>query len=187
MSSNTSNTNDYATLPDPEETTASQYYLLQTLDNGIQRVPLPHPAHDLARRPTQRRRRHQIQVHRVPTNMQTTRVRRVRNRQQNRALDAMQAEFQRKMMEQAQMMQENLERYGTSHPKEMILKAGSDDLSALLRSIKPHQLQAMDEFAVALMEADEDVPAYTADVFNSLMGRDTMMPLKVHTFEIVIR
>lgn len=45
----------------------------------------------------------------------------------------------------------------------------------------------MHETAVALKKENEDVPAHAAQLFNTLLGRDIMMPLEARTFEIALR
>lgn len=60
-------------------------------------------------------------------------------------------------------------------------------LGDILRASKPDQLQAMYELAVDLAKANEDVPAHTAGLFNTLMGKDVNTPLVARNFEIAIR
>lgn len=60
-------------------------------------------------------------------------------------------------------------------------------LGDILRGCKADQLQAMYELAVDLAKANEDVPAHTAGLFNTLMGKDVNTPLVARTFEIAIR
>lgn len=118
MSSNAPTTTYYAPLPNPQTTNPIQYYLLQTLGEGTRRrAPVPHPAQDLT--PRANRRRHA----RNATAAQNTILRRARNLQRRcNTLGRKETELQRRLREEGARMHESLDRYGTSHPKELILE-----------------------------------------------------------------
>ncbi|KAK7748732.1 hypothetical protein SLS53_000755 [Cytospora paraplurivora] len=183
MSSNTPTTSYYAPLPNPQTTNPTQYYLLQTLGEGTRRrAPVPHPAQDLT--PRAHRRRHA----RYPTATQNGILRRARNLQRRcNTVGRKETELQRKLREEAKKMHENLDRYGTSHPKELILESDVSFVADVLRDITPEHVNALYEFAVGLEKAGEEVPRHIVMLFNTIMGRDLMMPLVVRTFEIAIR
>lgn len=57
----------------------------------------------------------------------------------------------------------------------------------VLRDVTPEHINALYELAVALEKAGQEVPRHIVMLFNSVMGKDPMMPLVVRTFEIAIR
>ncbi|ROV99476.1 hypothetical protein VMCG_06413 [Cytospora schulzeri] len=187
MSSNTSTQSIYNTMPNPQNTTGARYHLMQTLGQGIQRVPLPHLTEFARRTARLQRRRHQLQLSLAQGANRNTNAHGACPRQRHNTIHVRDTEFERRLEDQAKQIERNLKRYGNSDPKELILKANIYVLENILRACEPKQLQAMHELAVALDEANEGVPAHAAGIFNTVLGRDINLPLNARTFEIAIR
>lgn len=116
----------YGALPNPLNTTPAQYYLLQTPNQGGQGgqgVVIPHPYHHLIERAARLRRRLQAQWALAQDARRRANAPRPRQRRhRGNTCYGRVTGLERRMKGQARLMEDSLDRYGTSDPKLLILK-----------------------------------------------------------------
>lgn len=128
MSFNASTHSYYGAVPNPQNTTPAQYYLVQTLGQGAQgaqRVAVPHPRQHLIDRAARLRRRLQAQwalAEDARRRANAPRPRPLGRQHRGNTCYRRESEFERRLKKQGRLLDDNLKRYGTSDPKQLILK-----------------------------------------------------------------